>query len=161
MTYKYIDVNPNLKHDIEMFVKETMEKIAREVAHTAVEGVCKEYIEERLSSRVGVEVEKFEMERLEDAVAAKLKQYGIVARVNETVDFNSVKIFLENHKRVFENNQTGTNTEDVYNFYCDMCEEEELTPVHKKSFSRELNRLAGIKTKVKSINGKSVRIYTR
>ena len=161
MTYKYIDVNPNLKRDIEMFVRDTMEQIARDVARTAVENVCKEYIEERLTAKVGVEVEKFEIDRLEDAVAAKLKQYGIVPRMNETVNFESVKLFLELYPKFFDNMSKQTSTDDVYNFYCDMCEEEDIEPVHKKTFSRELNRLAGIKTKVKSVRGNAFRVYTR
>lgn len=160
MTYKYIEVNPNLKREIKDFVKEETEKIAREIARTAVENICKEYIEERLTYKVGVEVEKFETDRLEDAVAAKLKQYGIVPRMNETVNFESVKLFLDNHLKMFDKYEYMT-TDYVYEMYCEECEDNQEVPVHKKTFSREINRLAGIKTKVKSVNGKSVRIYTK
>ena len=157
----YIETNPDLKSEIDTYIQQMVNKKVKELAITAAENACKEYLGDRLAERVGIEVDKFETGRVEDAVAVVLKRYGIIPRVKESVDFDSVRKFLEEHPKIFTNASTGTNTEDVYNFYCEMCEEEDIIPVHKKTFSREINRLAGIHTKVKSINGKSVRVYTR
>lgn len=160
MTYKYIDANPNLKNDIDTYVQEVVTKKVKEIARTAAENACRDYMSDYLTEKVSVEVEKFETERVEDAVAYVLKRYGIIARVNDSAGFETVKTFLETYPKLFDNVKNMT-TDEVYNLYCEMCEEEEVSPLHKKSFSRELNRLAGIKTKVKSVKGKAFRIYTR
>lgn len=160
MTHKSIDTEPTLKNEIDTYVQEVVNKKVKEIARTAAENACKEYFGDYLAEQVAIEVDKIETGRLEDVFAHLLKQYGVVSRMNNSVNFESVKLFLDHSIKILDKHGYVT-TDYFYELYCEECEDNDETPVHKKSFSRELNRLAGIKTKVKSIKGKSVRIYTR
>ena len=133
MTYRYIDANPNLKNEIDQYVQEVVNKKVQEIARTAAEYVCKQYMDESFNHRVSIEVEKYEAERLEAAVAYTLKKYGIVARLTDSAEYETVKVFLDQYSQIFDKNPS---TDEVYNLYCDDCEENEETPLHKKAFSR-------------------------
>ena len=160
MTYKHIDLEPKLKNEIDPYVQEVVNQKVKEIARTAAENACKEYFGDYLAEQVAAEVEKIETGRLEEVFAELLKRYGLISRVNESVNFESVKSFLDYHSKLFDEHDYVT-TDYAYEIYCEDCEDNDETPVHKKTFSKELKKLAGIKTKVKSIDGKSVRIYTR
>ena len=160
MNYERLDAEPALKNEIDTYVQEVVNQKVKEIARTAAETVCKEYFGDYLAEQVAMEVDKIETGRLEDVFAHLLKRYGITPRVNESANFESVKLFLDRAIKLLDKHGYVT-TDYFYELYCEECEDNDESPVHKKSFSRELNRLAGIKTKVKSIKGKSVRIYTR
>lgn len=160
MSYERLDTEPELKNDIDQYVQEVVNKKVKEIARTAAENACKEYFGDYLAEQVAVEVDKIETGRLEDVFAQLLKRYGLVTRISESANFESVKSFLNHHLKIFDKYEYMT-TDQFYEMYCEECEDNEEIPLHKKTFSREINRLAGIKTKVKSIKGKSVRIYTK
>lgn len=160
MTYKRIDDEPALKNDIDNYIQEVVNQKVKEIARTAAENACKDYFGDYLAEQVATEVDKIETGRLEEVFADLLKRYGLISRVNEVANFESIELFLNHAIKMFDKHEYVT-TDHFYEMYCEECEDNDEVPVHKKTFSRELNRLAGIKTKVKSIKGKSVRIYTR
>lgn len=164
--FKLLDQNEDLKAEIKAFVAHEMLNAAREICTTVSEQVAKEVVTDRLADIVVQEIAKYNTSKLEGLVVGYLKQSGSIPHLNSPADIKSIDMFIEEYQMddmEMELNDMidGSETDEVYEMYCEMCEDQHLKPVHKKSFSRELNRKCGVRTIVKSINGKSVRIYTR
>ncbi len=164
--FKQLDQNETLKSEIKAFAQREMLKAAREICTTVAEQVAKEVVTEELSSVIVREIAKYNTNKLEGLVIGYLKQTGSIPHLNSPNDIKSIDMFIEEYNLDDLDNEMddmidGSTTDEVYELYCDMCEDQNFKPVHKKAFSRELNRKCGVKTKVKSIDGKSVRVYTR
>ena len=162
--YQQLDENEFLKNEIKAFVQQEVLKAAREICRTVAEDVAQEVVTERLSYLISKEVAIYNASKLEGLVLGYLKREGAVPHLNNAKDLKSIEIFIDDHTSDdgdIDDEILGSPTEEVYELYCEMCEDQKLRPVHKKAFSREINRKYGVKTVPKSINGKSVRIYTR
>lgn len=164
--FKTLDQHEELKAEIKAFVAQEALKVAREIGTTVAEQVAKDVVTDRLSSLIVKEIAIYNANKLEALVVGHLKQAGAIPHLNNPSDIKSIDMFIEEYQLDDLENELdvmidGSPTDEVYDLYCEMCQDKEIRPVHKKSFSRELNRKCGIKTVVKSIDGKSVRIYTR
>lgn len=156
---KKVEITAEVNHAIERVVLKSIQTIASDIC----EQTAKRYFNDFLGNKINMEIEKHLTSNLERQILIILKEYKLVAENNCELSSKSVKGFVEYCEKNdgLENHIIDADTECVYREYANFCVKNKITPLNKPWFSRELKRQTGIYSRVATVKGKSVRVYTK
>jgi len=126
------DYRPNIKYDLQK--------------QEAVEGFI----------LLAIEGLKAVIDRKDYTKSEKTKQ----ALDEYAVESNPLLGFIEDCQQL-EYSMVNQETEEVYRLYCRYCDENGFKEISKIVFSRQINKLMGLKSKAVKVNGRKFMIYVR
>ena len=101
-----------------------------------------------------------QMAKITDDSIKKSEYLNLIENLLSDASLNASSVIEENDFFI-DNSPIGKNTNDYYNDYLMFCNDNGLIAGSKNHLGRQIKERFGVESKVKNINGKSIRIYTR
>ena len=149
-----------LSVEIEQAIERAVVKKMKTIAADLCEQVARKHFNEYLGNKINMEIEKNLTSTLENQINLVLKDHNLVSKTNSELNVQSVKKFLDHIDHDYHL-IIGESTNVVYDEYYEFCDENKLPKLDKQWFSRELKRQTGIYSRVTTVGGKSMRLYTK
>jgi hypothetical protein len=151
-----VELSTEIEQVIERIVVKKMKTMALDICEQA----ANKYFNEFLGNKINIEIEKCLTSTLENQINLVLKEHDLVSKTDSELTTQSVKKFLDHIDHDYDL-IVGEPTNTVYDEYYDFCDENKLPKLDKQWFSRELKRQTGIYSRVTTVGGKSMRLYTK
>lgn len=153
-----VELSTEVKQAIESAVLKNMKTIAADIC----EMTANRHFNDYLSNKINMEIAKHLTSNLERQILIVLKEHNLVSENNNELSSKSVKGYVEycEADEGLDMHIIDVDTETVYEEYADFCVKNKIAPLNKPWFSRELKRQTGIYSRVTTIKGKSIRVYT-
>lgn len=157
-----MEFNEKQLEQIKRISYEVALKLFREMVGDVVEQSFRDYKKYDLPYELETKIKDELPYLIPTEVERVLKQQGVITRCKDTEVIEHIREFYETMVDV-EDGIVGRPVDEVYKEFLDAFKDvfKRRTIPSKATFTREIRRLGGYKSKVASRNCRSVRIYTR